>query len=97
LAEFHDFLMAASDEVPPHDDVLGERLSAEHDHLTSVRTSEMEAAPAISQEEQLINSDRRRFGYHRSGNREDAVFEGLVQGKHDIRPGLESQLRAAER
>jgi hypothetical protein len=89
--------MAASDEVPPHHDVLGEGLAAEDDHLAAGRASQMEAAPTVAQVEQLINSDRGRFGDDRAGHRENAVFEALIEGKRHIRARIQSQLCATKR
>ena len=89
--------MASADEIPPHHDVLGKGLSAEHDHATAVLAADAEVWSVGTKIEQLVDSDCRRFHDHRTRDHKDSVLKPFLDSKHHIGTGIESQVRATER
>jgi hypothetical protein len=89
--------MASADEVPPHDYVLSEGLSAEHDQAAALLAAEADVVAVDAEIKQLVDSDCRRF--HDNGTRDDqdSVLEALLDSEYDFGAGIKSQICPAER
>src|SRR5699024_5419902 len=94
-----DLLMGAADEVPPHDDLFGERFAAEEDESSGFVAAVGDA--------QLFNTGSRvadrRNGHvdvlqgDIAGVDEEAVLESRIHGQVDARTGVEADLGAEQR
>src|SRR5690606_20498331 len=80
LAEAGDLVRVAADEVPPHDDLLAERLAADEDEASGRLTAVVDAQElaADARVAQCVLGDLDTFEGHVTGIDQEAVLEGGV-------------------
>ena len=98
LPELHDLLVTAPDEVPPHQDLLGERLAAEQDHPGALRPDgQVDRRSALVAAAEVGVRQGLSVPLDRAAVDQDAVFEPRVDRQLQLRAGREVELRPEQR
>ena len=93
-----DLVVAAGHEVPPHDDLLGERLAAEQEHPRVRRELELERRAVHAEVHRLPVRHRGPLDGRRPGQRdEDVLVCGIERQPARALPAVGGQLRAHQR
>lgn len=94
----HDVVVAAADEVPPHDDLLLERRSAQQNGSgpSGRCVAEDQRTDARTEESELGGAQRRPVQFDVPLVHQQAVLERGVDAQGEGRAGLENQLRAEQ-
>ena len=96
-ASLGDLRVVAADEVPPHDEVVRERLAADHEDARTVVGLEPDVRAAVTQEEQRPRPARLARDPRRAAQDEHRVLERGVERQVDRCTGLERDVGADER
>src|SRR6266511_1368286 len=97
VAVRHDLVVVAADEVPPHDDLLVERLTAEEQQPRRLPGAYRQPGAAGAEVEQRSGAQRDAVHLDGARHREHRVLEVGYQGKLVIGAGTEDRLRADQR
>src|SRR5215510_3240226 len=92
-----DLLMAAADEVPPHDELVGERCTAEQQQPAVGRGRQLELVPAAAEVDQGLGSEVLIEGRDGSVEQQQAVLEVRSQRQCRRRAARERELRTEQR
>jgi hypothetical protein len=92
-----DVLMGAADEVPPHDQLLGERLAAEEEHRGALLRGQREFVAVGAEVEERASLVGRAVHVECSGEDEDRVLEVRAQRQDRGRAGRDRDLGADDR
>ncbi len=96
LAEADDLLVGAADEVPPHDDRLAERRSAEHQQAGLLERGDGEGRTPLRDVGQVAGLDLGAVHLDEADVEEHAVLEGRVDLDLEGLAGREHQLGAEQ-
>src|SRR5262245_31565116 len=95
FAHLDDLVVVSADEVPPHDDLLGERLAAEEQEPPGAPYRQ--AGPAAAEVEQRPGLEREAVDFDRALDGQDRVLVRGLERQVGLATGLHHDLGADDR